>query len=121
MNIEKFREYCLSKPHVTEDFPFDDDVLTFRICNKIFAVVSMSRPDMATMKCDPERAIDLREQFSAIEGAFHWNKKYWNQVHFNSDASDKLILELVDHSYDEVVKKLSKKEREEIKDILSFP
>jgi predicted DNA-binding protein (MmcQ/YjbR family) len=53
MNIEKFREYCLSKPHVTEDFPFDDDVLTFRICNKIFAVVSMSRPDMATMNATP--------------------------------------------------------------------
>ena len=106
MNIEKFREYCLSKPCATEDFPFDDDVLAFRICNKMFAVVAMSRPNMAIMKCDPERAIDLREQFSAIKGAFHFNKKFWNQIDFDGDASDKLILELVDHSYDEVVKKL---------------
>lgn len=112
MNIEEFREYCISKPCATEDMPFDDDMLVFRICNKIFACVSMSRPDMAYMKCDPERALDLREQYSAIEGAYHWNKKYWNQIHFNSDVPDKLILQLVDHSYDEVVKKLTKKERE---------
>ena len=112
MDIEIFREYCLSKPCVTEDFPFDEDLLTFRVCNKIFACIAMSNPELAVMKCDPERAVLLREQYSAIEGAFHWNKKYWNQVHFNSDASDKLIFELVDHSYDEVVKKLSKKERE---------
>ena len=72
----------------------------------------MSNPELAVMKCDPERAVLLREQYSAIEGAFHWNKKFWNQIHFNSDAGDKLILELVDHSYDEVVKKLTKKERE---------
>ena len=112
MDIEKFREYCLSKPCVTEDFPFDEDLLTFRVCNKIFACIAMSNPEHAVMKCDPERAIILRERYSAIEGAFHWNKKYWNQIHFGSDAGDKLILELVDHSYDEVVKKLTKKERE---------
>ena len=111
MDIEKFREYCLSKPCVTEDFPFDEDLLTFRVCNKIFACIAMSNPELAVMKCDPERAVLLREQYSAIEGAFHWNKKFWNQIHFNSDAGDKLILELVDHSYDEVVKKLTKKER----------
>ncbi len=64
------------------------------------------------MKCDPERAVNLREQYSAIEGAFHWNKKFWNQIQFNSGVSDKLILELVHHAYDEVVKKLPKKERE---------
>jgi len=112
MDIEKFREYCLSKPCVTEDFPFDEDLLTFRVCNKIFACIAMSNPELAVMKCAPERAVLLREQYSAIEGAFHWNKKFWNQIHFNSDAGDKLILELVDHSYDEVVKKLTKKERE---------
>ena len=114
MDIEKFREYCLSKPCVTEDFPFDEDLLTFRVCNKIFACIAMSNPELAVMKCDPERALELREQYSAIEGAFHWNKKFWNQVHFNGDAGDKLILELVDHSYQEVVKKLTKKERESI-------
>ena len=114
MDIEKFREYCLSKPCVTEDFPFDEDLLTFRICNKIFACIAMSNSELAVMKRDPERALELREQYSAVEGAFHWNKKFWNQVHFNGDAGDKLILELVDHSYQEVFKKLTKKERESI-------
>lgn len=66
------------------------------------------------MKCDPERAINLREQYTAIEGAFHWNKKFWNQIHFNSGVDDKLILELIHHAYDEVVKKLPKKERESL-------
>ena len=66
----------------------------------------MSNPELAVMKCDPERALELRDQYSAIEGAFHWNKKFWNQIHFNSDCGDKLILELVNHSYQEVVKKL---------------
>lgn len=114
MDIEKFREYCLSKPCVTEDFPFDEDLLTFRICNKIFACISMSNPELAVMKCDPEKALELREQYSSIEGAFHWNKKFWNQIRFNSDANDKLIFSLVDHSYDEVVKKLTKKEKSQI-------
>ena len=112
MHIEQFREYCLSLPCVTEDFPFDEDLLTFRVCNKIFAGISMSKPDWAVMKCDPECAVNLRERYSDIEGAFHWNKKFWNQIHFNRGVGDKLILELVHHAYDEVVKKLSKKERE---------
>ena len=72
MNIEEFREYCLSLPNVTEDMPFDENVLVFRLHGKIFACVAMDRPDLATMKCDPEKAIELREQYNSIEGAFHW-------------------------------------------------
>ncbi|MCQ2974234.1 MAG: MmcQ/YjbR family DNA-binding protein [Bacteroidales bacterium] len=113
MNIEKFREYCLSLPKVTEDFPFDEDLLVFRIHNKIFSAISMEKNNMAVMKCDPEKALDLREHYSAIEGAFHWNKKYWNQVHFNQDVSDTMIFELVSHSYNEVFNKLPKKLRDE--------
>lgn len=113
MNIEEFREYCLSLPLVTEDMPFDENVLVFRLHNKIFACVTMENPDMATMKCDSEKAIELREQYYSIEGAWHWNKKYWNQIHFNQDANDALIRELVQHAYDEVWKKLPKKLREE--------
>ena len=114
MNIEKFREYCLSLPYVTEDFPFDDDLLTFRVGNKIFACISMTVNDIATMKCDPEKALQLREEYSAIEGAFHWNKKYWNQIRFNEDVSDSLVFELVKHSYDEVWKKIPKKTKDEL-------
>ena len=109
MNIEEFREYCLSLPNVTEDMPFDENVLVFRLHGKIFACVAMDRPDLATMKCNPEKAIELREQYNSIEGAFHWNKKFWNQVWFNRYADDTLIRSLVDHAYDEVYKKLPKK------------
>ena len=109
MNIEEFREYCLSLPNVTEDMPFDENVLVFRLHGKIFACVAMDNPDLATMKCDPEKAIELREQYSSIEGAFHWNKKFWNQVWFNQDVDDKLIRSLVDHAYNEVYKKLPKR------------
>lgn len=109
MNIEVFREYCLSLPNVTEDMPFDENVLVFRLHGKIFACVAMDNPGLATMKCDPEKAVELREQYSSIEGAFHWNKKFWNQIWFNQDADDKLIRSLVDHAYDEVYKKLPKR------------
>lgn len=111
MNIESFREYCLSLPLATEDMPFDDQVLVFRLHGKIFACVSMDRPDIASMKCDPELAIELRERYQAVEGAYHWNKKYWNQVWFDRDATDEQIREWVRHAYDEVWKKLPKKLR----------
>ena len=104
MNIEEFREYCLSLPNVTEDMPFDENVLVFRLHGKIFACVAMDNPDPSTMKCDPEKALELREQYSSVEGAFHWNKKFWNQVWFNQDADDKLIRSLIDHASDEVYK-----------------
>lgn len=112
MNIESFRAYCLSLPLVTEDFPFDDTVLVFRIHNKIFACVTMDNPDLAVMKCDPERAIDLRERYGSIEEAWHWNKKYWNQVWFRGDVPDSLFRALTDHAYCEVWRKLPKRLRE---------
>lgn len=114
MDIEKFREICLSQPASTEDFPFDEDVLVFRVCNKIFAAVSLSHPEIATLKCDADYAIELRQQYEAIEPAFHWNKKYWNQIWFNRDVSDEVYNQLIEHSYKEVVKKLSKKQQAEI-------
>lgn len=112
MNIEEFREYCLSLPLVTEDLPYDDNVLVFRLHEKIFACVNMETPDLATMKCDPEKAQTLRERYPSIEGAYHCNKKYWNQVRFDREVSDGMIRELVDHAYDEVRKKLPKKLRD---------
>ena len=111
MNIESFREYCLSLPCATEDMPFDDTVLVFRIKGKIFAAIILDKPELVVMKCDPEKAIELREQYSAIEGAHHWNKKYWNQIWLNKGLEDTLIQELAKHAWDEVNKKLPKKER----------
>ena len=114
MNVETFREYCLRLPLATEDMPFDDNVLVFRICGKIFACITFSNPNLCTMKCAPEKAIDLRERYKAIDGAFHWNKKHWNQIRFNEDADDKLIFELIDHAYNEVKNGLPAKTRKTI-------
>lgn len=109
MDIEQIRNYCMARKGATEDFAFGEDTLLFRVCNKIFACLDLTRPDRVTLKCDPERALELREHYEGIEGAWHWNKRYWNEVHFDSDVPDALILELVDHSLAEVLRKLPKK------------
>jgi len=111
MNIESFCDYCLSLPSVTEDMPFDDKVLVFRLKGKIFACVSTDNPDLVVLKCDADKAVDLRDSYQAIEGAFHWNKKYWNQIWLNSDVSDSLLRQLIDHAWDEVNRKLPLKQR----------
>lgn len=113
MNTEEFRTYCLSLPQVTEDMPFDDTVLTFRIKGKIFAAIILDKPELVVMKCDPERAQRLRERYPSIEGAWHWNRKYWNQIRCDREVGDDLLRELADHAYEEVWKKLPKKLRED--------
>ena len=110
MNIESTRDYCLTLPLVTEDFPFDERTLAFRVLGRIFACLDMERPEWITTKCDAERAIELRERHSEIEPAWHWNKKYWNQVNLTGQLSDDDIKALIRHSYHEVVKKLKKQE-----------
>lgn len=113
MNVETAREYCLSKKGVTECFPFDEVSLVMKVMGKMFALIDLEEAAQITLKCDPEKALELREHYTAIEGAYHFNKKYWNSVRFNSDVDDKLIKELIDHSYDEVIKKFTKKLRAE--------
>lgn len=113
MNVETIREYCLSKKGTTESFPFDETSLVIKVMNKMFALIDLEEANSITLKCDPERAIELREHYSGIEGAYHFNKKYWNGIYFDIDVDDKLIKELVDHSYDEVIKKFTKKLRAE--------
>lgn len=113
MNVETIREYCLNKKGVTESFPFDEVSLVMKVMNKMFALIDLEEANSISLKCDPEKAISLREHYSGIEGAYHFNKKYWNSVCLNSDIDDRLIKELVDHSYDEVIKKFTKKLRAE--------
>ena len=113
MNIESIREYCLSLPLATEAFPFDERTLAFRIFDKIFACVDLERPEWVTMKCNADYVVELREEHSEIEGAWHWNKKYWNQVNLYGSLEDDFILGLIRHSYSEVVKKLKKQVRME--------
>lgn len=111
MNIESFRQYCLSLPLVTEDMPYDDTVVAFRLKNKIFACLFLDKPDIVVMKCDAAQAIDLRERYSGIEPAYHCNKKYWNQISLNCDVPDSLILHLVSHAWQQVNQKLPKREQ----------
>lgn len=106
MNIETFRAYCLSLPLVTEDSAFGPEYLLFRVENKIFACVGLERPDYFVVKCDADYAIDLRDRYPEIAPAWHWNKRYWNQISFRGALTDDFIESLVRHSYSEVVKKL---------------
>lgn len=112
MDIERIRTYCLTKKGSNESFPFDDVTLVFKVVDRIFAVVSLNYPDHVCLKCQPDYAIDLRDQYDGIIGAPHFNKKHWNLVSFDSNVPDSLILSLIDHSYDEVLKKFTRKQKE---------
>lgn len=107
MNVEEVRTYCLSLPHVTECLPFDDTSLVFKVHGKMFALLPLDRVEPAiSVKCDPERAEMLREQYAAVRPAWHFNKKYWNTVFVSQAPSEQFVKEQIAHSYDEVVRKL---------------
>ena len=115
MNIEEIRETCLAKPGVTEGFPFGQDVLVFKVMNKMFALTGLEGdPPYVNLKCDPERAIELREEYDDIRPGWHMNKAQWNSVYFTGSLPMGLVLELIDHSYALVVLGLKKKDREEL-------
>ncbi len=120
MDIESVREYCLSLPLATEEMPFGDDHLVFKVFGKIFGCLSLDGNDYFALKCDPEYAIELREHYSQIEPAFHWNKKYWNQLPLHGLLDDELVQSLIRHSYSEVVKGLTKKIKTEHPEITSI-
>lgn len=109
MDLELFRKYCLSLPHTSEDMAFGPDYLLMRVCGKIFACAGLSRSDYFVIKTDPELALELRERFMEIRPAWHWNKKYWNQISLTGRLNDSFIMALISHSYAEVVKKLPRK------------
>lgn len=113
MNIEEVRDYCLSLPHTTEDFPFDETTLAFRIEGKIFAMIDLEKTQWFVLKCEPEYAIELREKYPEISGAWHMNKKYWNQLNLFGTLHNELIKNLICHSYNEVIKKLPHKVKDE--------
>ena len=115
MNIEAFRQYCLSKKGVTEGLPFGPDALVFKVMGKMWALAALERlPPQVSLKCDPERAIVLREEHDgAIIPGYHLSKVHWNTI-FLEQVPPKLITELTDHSYDLVVSKLTKKSKIEL-------
>jgi predicted DNA-binding protein (MmcQ/YjbR family) len=101
MNLETLRQYCLKKEHVSEDFPFDDETIVFRVGGKIFALMSIyDRPLTVNLKCDPELAIELRERHEEVRPGWHMNKKHWNTVTLSGTLSSKEIFIMIDHSYD---------------------
>ncbi len=118
MNLETYYEYCLSKKGVTEHFPFDEDTLVFKVGGKVFALSSLSQWEKGNptvnLKCDPERAQELRAEYDGINPGFHMNKVHWNTITINNDVSDVLLKELISHSYDLVFKSLTKKIQIEI-------
>ena len=113
MDIELFREYCLSLPLVTEDMAFGPECLLFRVCNKIFACLNLEGQDNIAVKSDPDYALELRERYPQIEPAWHWNKRFWNQLPLNGGVQPETIKGLVRHSYSEVVKSLPRKIKNE--------
>lgn len=116
MNIEEFREYCLAKKGVTESFPFDADTLVFKVGGKMFALTNLSDFNGGiALKCEPEKAIQLREEFpEEVEGAYHMNKKHWNNVKPNGSIPDLVIKEWVDQSYLLVFNSLTRSQRLEV-------
>ncbi|HET7361403.1 MAG TPA: MmcQ/YjbR family DNA-binding protein [Salinimicrobium sp.] len=118
MDIETFRNYCLNKKGTTEETPFGPDTLVFKVMGKMFALTGLeSKPFKVSLKCDPERAMALREEFDGkIEGAYHMNKKHWNAI-LPEALPPNLVKDLIDRSYNLVVKGLTKKQKEELEKI----
>jgi predicted DNA-binding protein (MmcQ/YjbR family) len=113
MNIEEIREYCMVKKRVTEGFPFDETTLVFKVMGKMFALLSLDETTI-NLKCDPERAVALREQHPFILPGYHMNKMHWNTIIWDGGISEKQLWELIDHSYDLVAKSLPKKLQAEL-------
>ncbi len=115
MNVEELRDYCLSLKGTTESFPFDEFSLVLKVQGKMFALIPLDNPEtQIALKCDPEKAIALREEYSAVVPAWHFNKKHWNTVFIDNRLTRKLICEWIDNSYQLVVAGLPKKLREEL-------
>ncbi|UTN05665.1 MmcQ/YjbR family DNA-binding protein [Flavobacterium bizetiae] len=118
MNLETYYEYCLSKKGASEHFPFDEDTLVFKVGGKMFALSSLlqweKNEPSVNLKCDPERAQELRAEYDEIKPGFHMSKVHWNTIALNGSLSNTLIKELIDHSYELVFKSLTKKIQNEI-------
>lgn len=114
MNVEEFREFCLSKPFVTEHFPFDEVTLVFKVKNKMFAMTGLdSEQFTVNLKCNPDYALELRNEYEDIIPGYHMSKKHWNTVNFEGKLSENFLKDLIDHSYQQTVLSLPKKEQKD--------
>jgi predicted DNA-binding protein (MmcQ/YjbR family) len=115
MDTVEFREYCLTKPKVTEGTPFGETVLVFKVAEKMFALVSLDEvPATANLKCDPDLALDLRDRYEQVRPGYHMNKKHWNTVEIEGGIPEPELHKMIDHSYDLVVQSLSRASRSKI-------
>jgi len=114
LNIETFREYCISKKGVSEEFPFDSQTLVFKVMGKMFALADVDLFESVNLKCDPAWAVELREKYSEIIPGYHMNKKHWNTIAMDGVLADVLIKQLIDHSYELVVENLPRRLKDEL-------
>jgi predicted DNA-binding protein (MmcQ/YjbR family) len=115
LDIEDFRTYCLGKPHVSEGTPFGEDVLVFKVRRKMFALVSLEEvPPTANLKCDPDRALELRDRYEEVQPGYHMNKRHWNTVELSGGVPVAELRKMIDHSYQLVVASLPKSVRAKI-------
>ncbi len=121
MNLESYYEFCISKKAATEHFPFDEDTLVFKVGNKMFALANLSGFEngspSVSLKCDSNRAQELRAEFEDIQPGYHMSKIHWNTININRNVTDKMIFELINHSYELVFKSLTKKIQTEIENL----
>ena len=115
MDLEQVRNYCLSKKGVTESLPFDEDSPVYKVMGKMFLISSLTPPYFINVKCDPEKAIELREKYDAVKPGYHMNKQHWNSVYLDNNIPDKLISGWIDDSYELIVKSLKKSLQEELR------
>jgi predicted DNA-binding protein (MmcQ/YjbR family) len=117
VNIEEIRIYCLEKKGVTEGFPFDETTLVFKVSGKMFCLTNLEGDLSVNLKNDPEKNIELRERYPAVKPGYHMNKQLWNTVQINGTIPDTLFKQLIDESYGLIVDSLSRKQKEELKQL----
>jgi predicted DNA-binding protein (MmcQ/YjbR family) len=117
IDFENVRSYCLKKKGtITEEFPFDDETLVFKVFGKMFLLANVNViPLSLNLKCNPERSLELRERYPAVQPAYHMNKRLWNTIEIDGSMPERLVYELIDHSYEEVVQKLPVKLKKNIR------
>lgn len=114
MNLEIIREYCLKKKYVTEELPFNEDSPVYKVMGKIFLIGNLNPPVSINLKCEPEKAVDLRERYDFVKPGYHMNKTHWNTIRLDGVIKNDLIWEWIDHSYELVALGLKKADREKI-------
>jgi predicted DNA-binding protein (MmcQ/YjbR family) len=111
MDIESYRDFCLSLPYVTEGFPFDTNTLVFKVKHKMFALTDVNNFESINLKCDPEQAVLLREKYDAVLPGYHMSKMHWNTILMDGSISDAMIKQWIKDSFQLVVNTLPKKDR----------